>query len=129
MKSYCNKLLHVLHSNCTQFHFFMTPLNVIRFSADFRWYSKELHVLGPKACMLFVPNLNWLVFGTPKSSLFLGQSIQEWTEWNLWKTESIGPFLNTLSHFFLSGRFVNLNWKTLIIELGLRLFRVLKISA
>ena len=55
----------------------MTPLNVIRFSADFKWYSKELNVLGPKACMLFVPNLNWLVFGTPKFSLFWGQSIQE----------------------------------------------------
>ena len=31
----------------------------------------------------------------------MGESIQEWTRWTLWKTAlvySLGPFLNTLSH-------------------------------
>ena len=70
MKSYCSK-----NATCAEGYFyklysisiFYDFFNVIRFSVDFIWCSKEFRILGPNALKLLVLNLTLLVFLIPSS--------------------------------------------------------------
>ena len=55
-------------SNACQF--FITNLDVSKFSQDFMWGGREFQWFGPKDLVLLLPNLTWLTLGTSRLSLY-----------------------------------------------------------
>ena len=62
---------------------------------------------------LLLLETKWQMFCCLRSkNRHLGQSIQEWTKWNLWKTAfKKFPFLITLSHFSFTNRWRSRHFK------------------
>ena len=50
--------------------FFITLLNISKFSQDFMWGGREFQIFGPKDLMLLLPKLTWLTLGISRLSLY-----------------------------------------------------------